>query len=122
MRSFTLAPGRFSELADALRAEPFDGSSNFDDLPIPADVDTTLMVTDGLMTDGKADSLHPHGAGDGDQRRRLRRHGAAGPAGRPHRRRAGGRRAAIAARKRAGHADARLAHREAVQPVARGNS
>ncbi|MFS2033879.1 VIT domain-containing protein [Polaromonas sp. CT11-55] len=53
VRSFTVAPGRFEELADVLRAEPFDGSSNFDDLPIPADVDTTLMVTDGLMTDGK---------------------------------------------------------------------
>lgn len=52
-RSFTVAPGRFGELADALRAEPFDGSSNFDDLPIPADANMTVMVTDGLMTDGK---------------------------------------------------------------------
>jgi Ca-activated chloride channel family protein len=35
LRSFTVAPGRFGELADALRAEPFDGSSNFDNLPFP---------------------------------------------------------------------------------------
>ncbi len=53
VRSFTLAPGGFAALADQLRAEPLDGSSNFDALPIPADVDTTLMVTDGLMTDGR---------------------------------------------------------------------
>lgn len=62
VRSFTVAPGRFEELADALRAEPFDGSSNFDELPIPADVDTTLMVTDGLMTDGKKLIRYTHTA------------------------------------------------------------
>jgi Ca-activated chloride channel family protein len=62
VRSFTVAPGRFGELADALRAEPFDGSSNFDELPIPADVDTTLMVTDGLMTDGKKLMRYTHTA------------------------------------------------------------
>lgn len=62
VRSFTLSPGHFGELADALRAEPFDGSSNFDDLPIPADVDTTLMVTDGLMTDGKKLIRYTHTA------------------------------------------------------------
>jgi len=62
VRSLTVAPGRFEELADVLRAEPFDGSSNFDDLPIPADVDTTLMVTDGLMTDGKKSIRYTHTA------------------------------------------------------------
>jgi Ca-activated chloride channel family protein len=60
VRSFTVAPGRFGELADALRAEPFDGSSNFDNLPIPADADMTLMVTDGLMTDGKKSINYLH--------------------------------------------------------------
>ena len=62
VRSFTVAPGRFDELADALRSEPFDGSSNFDELPIPAGVDTTLMVTDGLMTDGKKTIRYTHTA------------------------------------------------------------
>ncbi|EJL86246.1 Vault protein inter-alpha-trypsin [Polaromonas sp. CF318] len=62
VRSLTVAPGRFEELADMLRAEPFDGSSNFDDLPIPSDVDTTLMVTDGLMTDGKKTIRYTHTA------------------------------------------------------------
>ena len=62
VRNFTVAPDRFDELADALRAEPFDGSSNFDELPIPADVDTTLMVTDGLMTDGKKMIRYTHTA------------------------------------------------------------
>jgi Ca-activated chloride channel family protein len=62
VRSFTVAPGRFDELADVLRAEPFDGSSNFDELPIPADVDTTLMVTDGVMTDGKKLIRYTHTA------------------------------------------------------------
>lgn len=61
-RGFTVAPGRFGELADALRAEPFDGSSNFDNLPIPADADMTLMVTDGLMTDGKKSINYLHTA------------------------------------------------------------
>jgi len=62
VRSFTVAPGRFGELADALRAEPFDGSSNFDNLPIPADADMTVMVTDGLMTDGKKSINYLHTA------------------------------------------------------------
>ncbi len=52
-REMTVAPGGFAKLAALLRAEPLDGSSNFDALPIPADTDLTLMVTDGLMTDGK---------------------------------------------------------------------
>lgn len=62
IRTLTVAPGRFGELADALRAEPFDGSSNFDNLPIPADADMTLMVTDGLMTDGKKSINYLHTA------------------------------------------------------------
>ena len=53
VRRFQVAPGHWDELMQALRAEPFDGSSNFDQLPIPADVDTTLLATDGLATDGK---------------------------------------------------------------------
>jgi Ca-activated chloride channel family protein len=80
VRGFTVAPGRFGELADVLRAEPLDGSSNFDDLPIPADVDTTLMVTDGLMTDGKKLIRYTHtapvmvinGAASGDMARLAR--------------------------------------------------
>ncbi len=62
VRSLTVVPGRFGDLADALRAEPFDGSSNFDNLPIPADADMTLMVTDGLMTDGKKSINYLHTA------------------------------------------------------------
>jgi Ca-activated chloride channel family protein len=62
VRTLTVAPGRFGELADALRAEPFDGSSNFDNLAIPADADMTLMVTDGLMTDGKKSINYLHTA------------------------------------------------------------
>lgn len=62
VRSFMVTPGRFHELADALRAEPFDGSSNFDKLPIPVDADMTVMVTDGLMTDGKKTIHYLHTA------------------------------------------------------------
>jgi Ca-activated chloride channel family protein len=53
VRRFTVAPGRFAVLAEALRQEPFDGASNFDDLPVPAGVDLTLLVSDGLATDGQ---------------------------------------------------------------------
>jgi len=53
LREFTVAPGGFAELADWLRAQPNDGSSNFDELPLPPQADVTLMVTDGLMTDGR---------------------------------------------------------------------
>ena len=53
VRSFSAGPQSWGELADALRAEAHDGSSNLDNLPIPSDADTTLMVTDGLMTDGQ---------------------------------------------------------------------
>lgn len=53
VRTLTIAPGGFAELAALLRAQPLDGSSNFDKLPVPSEVDTTLMVTDGLMTDGQ---------------------------------------------------------------------
>ena len=52
-RRFQVAGGQWDDLMQALRAEPFDGSSNFDQLPIPADADATLLVTDGLATDGK---------------------------------------------------------------------
>lgn len=52
-RPYTVNGGRWEELLQALRAEPCDGSSNFDSLPIPRDVDTTLLVTDGLATDGR---------------------------------------------------------------------
>ncbi|TWO68690.1 DUF2135 domain-containing protein [Caenimonas sedimenti] len=53
VRHFTVSPGGFAALADALKREPFDGSSNFDDLPIPSGVDATLLVSDGLATDGQ---------------------------------------------------------------------
>ncbi|RYG14575.1 MAG: DUF2135 domain-containing protein [Burkholderiales bacterium] len=53
VRSFTVTPDGFAALAAVLRAEPADGSSNFDILPIPPGVDATVMVSDGLMTDGK---------------------------------------------------------------------
>ncbi len=62
LRSLTLAPGGFAALAAQLRAEPLDGSSNFDELPIPKDADTTLMVTDGLMTDGRRLINYTHSA------------------------------------------------------------
>jgi Ca-activated chloride channel homolog len=53
VRTFTVRPDGFAALAEVLRAQPLDGSSNFDQLPIPADADATVMVTDGLMTDGQ---------------------------------------------------------------------
>ena len=62
VRSFTVEPGNFSALAAVLRAEPFDGSSNFDVLPVPAGIDATIMVTDGLMTDGKRMINYEHNA------------------------------------------------------------
>jgi Ca-activated chloride channel homolog len=52
VRELTVRPDGFAALAEVLRAQPLDGSSNFDQLPIPADADATVMVTDGLMTDG----------------------------------------------------------------------
>ncbi|MBC5766808.1 VIT domain-containing protein [Ramlibacter albus] len=52
-RQFTVANGNWDELHAALRAEPFDGSSNFDELPIPEGTQATLFVSDGLATDGK---------------------------------------------------------------------
>jgi Ca-activated chloride channel family protein len=61
-RTFTIAPDGFAELAQALRAEPRDGSSNFDELPVPADADLVLMVTDGLMTDGRREIGYRHTA------------------------------------------------------------
>lgn len=61
-RGFTIAPDGFAELAQVLRAEPRDGSSNFDELPIPADADLVLMVTDGLMTDGRREIGYRHAA------------------------------------------------------------
>lgn len=53
VRRFTVAPGQFAPLAEVLRREPFDGASNFDDLTVPAGVDMTLLVSDGLATDGQ---------------------------------------------------------------------
>jgi tetratricopeptide (TPR) repeat protein len=62
VRSLEVAPDGFAALAAVLRAEPLDGSSNFDELPIPRDADTTLMVTDGLMTDGRRLINYTHSA------------------------------------------------------------
>jgi hypothetical protein len=62
VRTLSVTPGDFAGLAALLRAEPQDGSSNFDELPIPADADTTLMVTDGLMTDGLRQINYRHTA------------------------------------------------------------
>jgi Ca-activated chloride channel homolog len=62
IRSFRISKGDWSALAAALRAEPFDGSSNFDVLPIAADVDLTLLVSDGLTTDGKREINYKHRA------------------------------------------------------------
>ena len=62
VRTFDVAPGGFGALAEALRAEPQDGSSNFDELPIPPDADATVLVTDGLATDGKRQIGYRHTA------------------------------------------------------------
>ncbi len=63
VRSFTVGGGQgWSALQDALRAEPNDGSSNFDELPIPTQVDLTLLVSDGLPTDGKRALAYAHRA------------------------------------------------------------
>jgi tetratricopeptide (TPR) repeat protein len=62
VRTLTVAPDGFAALAKLLRDEPTDGSSNFDNLPIPADADTTIMVTDGLMTDGQRQINYTHSA------------------------------------------------------------
>lgn len=62
IRTITVAPGGFDALAAILKAEPHDGSSNFDDLPIPADADATILVTDGLVTDGKRSIHYQHTA------------------------------------------------------------
>ncbi|MET0311670.1 MAG: VIT domain-containing protein [Burkholderiaceae bacterium] len=61
-RSFTVAGGRWEELLQAIRAEPCDGSSNFDSLPIPQGVDATILVTDGLATDGRRQLNYTHAA------------------------------------------------------------
>lgn len=62
VREFTVAPDGFAQLAEWLRAQPLDGSSNFDELPIPAGVDATLLVSDGLMTDGRRSIGYRHKA------------------------------------------------------------
>jgi Ca-activated chloride channel homolog len=62
VRELTVRPDGFAALAEVLRAQPMDGSSNFDQLPIPADADATVMVTDGLMTDGQRLIGYKHSA------------------------------------------------------------
>jgi Ca-activated chloride channel homolog len=62
VRTFRVNKGDWSSLSAALRAEPYDGSSNFDSLPIPGDVDLSILVSDGLATDGKRDIGYAHRA------------------------------------------------------------
>ncbi|MGL5001976.1 MAG: VIT domain-containing protein [Casimicrobium sp.] len=62
VREFYVAPNDASQLIAALRSEPFDGSSNFDQLPIPKDADLTVFVSDGLATDGQRDIGYRHSA------------------------------------------------------------
>jgi Ca-activated chloride channel homolog len=62
VESFTVAPGSWDGLKKRLRDEPFDGSSNFDDLPIPAQTDLAIFVSDGLATDGARAIGYAHSA------------------------------------------------------------
>jgi Ca-activated chloride channel homolog len=62
IREFRVTSNDWLELATALRAEPFDGSSNFDRLPIPRDVDLSILVSDGLATDGQREIGYRHAA------------------------------------------------------------
>ena len=52
-RTFTAGAQGWPALHAALQAEPHDGSTRVDTLELPADVDATLAVTDGLLTDGE---------------------------------------------------------------------
>lgn len=61
-RRFSINSGNWQALADALRATPYDGASNFDHLPVPADADTALLITDGLATDGQRQINYRHPA------------------------------------------------------------
>jgi Ca-activated chloride channel homolog len=61
-RDFAVSNTDWTALANALRAEPFDGSSNFDELPLPKSVDLTILVSDGLTTDGKREIGYRHSA------------------------------------------------------------
>ena len=62
VRELNVSATDWTALANALRAEPFDGSSNFDDLPMPKSVDLTILVSDGLTTDGKREIAYRHSA------------------------------------------------------------
>ncbi len=62
IREFRVTSSDWSSLANALQNEAFDGSSNFDRLPIPADVDLTIFVSDGLATEGKRNIAYQHHA------------------------------------------------------------
>ncbi len=62
VREFSVAPNDTSQLFAALRSEPFDGSSNFDQLPIPKEVDLAILVSDGLATDGQREIGYRHNA------------------------------------------------------------
>ncbi len=61
-RDFSVSASDWTALSSALRAEPFDGSSNFDELSIAKTVDLTILVSDGLTTDGKREIGYRHSA------------------------------------------------------------
>ncbi len=61
-RDFSVSASDWTALSNALRAETFDGSSNFDELSIAKTVDLTILVGDGLTTDGKREIGYRHSA------------------------------------------------------------
>jgi Ca-activated chloride channel homolog len=62
VRDFLVSASDWTALSNALRAEPFDGSSNFDELAVAKSVDLTILVSDGLTTDGKREIGYRHSA------------------------------------------------------------
>jgi Ca-activated chloride channel homolog len=52
-QTFPSALGAWDAATKIIREQVNDGSSNFDRLPIPNDVDLAILVSDGLTTDGE---------------------------------------------------------------------
>jgi Ca-activated chloride channel homolog len=62
VESFAVDRRSWDALRRQIEREPFDGSSNFDQLAIPETVDLAVLVSDGLATDGERRIGYTHRA------------------------------------------------------------
>ncbi len=62
VKTFPGTTRAWDDVRSIIRDQAYDGASNFDRLPFPNDVDLSILVSDGLATDGERNIAYRSGA------------------------------------------------------------